>query len=84
VIYSASYVATCINVRSRMNATTTPRLLTGKPRSLEQARRFRDSLLNHQAHGVPPRLWPAAIAAAETDGYHVAEPASPCTTASKS
>lgn len=55
-----------------MKATTTPRLLTGKPRSLEQARRFRDSLLNHQAHGVPPRLWPCIIAA-EADGYHVAE-----------
>lgn len=51
---------------------TAPRILTSKPRSLEAARQFRDSLLNHQAHGVPPRLWPAVIAA-ETEGYHVVE-----------
>jgi hypothetical protein len=55
-----------------MTATTTPRMFTSKPRSLAAARQFRDSLLNHQVHGVPPRLWPAVIPA-ETDGYHVVE-----------
>jgi hypothetical protein len=48
------------------------KLLTSKPRTLAAARAFRDQLLDRQAPGVPPRFWPAIIAA-ETTGYHVCE-----------
>lgn len=54
------------------HSVSTMKILTGKPRTLEAARAFRDSLLNHQASGVPLRYWPVIIHA-ETEGYHVCE-----------
>ena len=48
------------------------KLLTSKPRTLEAAQAFRDSLLKQQVHGVPLRFWPVVINA-ETEGYHVCE-----------
>lgn len=50
----------------------TCKILTSKPRTLESARAMRDTLLNVQAAGIPPRLWPVVIAAEES-GFHVCE-----------